>query len=271
MARYKFYLMNALALALAAMALACGGGTPQPSTEVRIVSINLNPAAVVAGTVVELTASISAPGQSLAELTKNWSVTAGSITTTPPEFGLLIRATAQGANSAVSTTRNSVYWTVPAEAGPATVTLSAGEDTESKTVNVGDSPLTLSVSTTGEGNKLCTVRANDVSDLYFAGFRVNYSGGWNPVTADRGDFLGAEADTLFLGLTNQSGFVPVAVSRRGDAAGVDGSGVLATVEFAPVSQASSANAIDYGGPQRPFELSGAMLVTSAGSEIETQF
>jgi hypothetical protein len=271
MARYRKFLANAMLMALAALLLlSCksGGGG---GGDVRIVSINLNPEIAVAGTVVELTASISAPGQSIGDLTKNWSVSAGFVTTTAPEFGLLVRETAQGGGSAVSTTRSSVYWTVPATAGQATITLAVGGDSESRTVSVGDSPLTLSVSTTGDGNKLCTIRANEVNDLFFAAFRVNYSGGWNPVTATRGDFLGGDSDTLFLGLTNQAGFVPVAVSRTGSAAGADGSGVLATVEFAPASTTSAANSIDYGEPDRPFELEGALLVTSAGPEIKTPF
>jgi len=44
---------------------------------------------------------------------------------------------------------------------------------------------------------------------------------------------------LFLGLTNQSGFVPIGITRKGDVPGVSGSGVIAEVVFTPRSAAAS--------------------------------
>ena len=95
-----------------------------------------------------------------------------------------------------------------------------------------------------------------MTDLYQAAFRINYSSAWRVDSVEQGDFLGPEAETLFIGLTNQSGFVPVSITRLGNAAGVDGDGVLATIVFEPTGTASASSV--------PFDLAAPMLITGGG-------
>jgi len=125
---YRRYVMSfrrglllVLVAVLAALVLSCGKGK-QPS-EISVVSINTNPATVSTGAVVELTASISAPGRSVSELTKHWSVTAGTLLATPPDFSLLLRGTAKATSeSSLDTLASKVYWVTPS-AGTTTVTV----------------------------------------------------------------------------------------------------------------------------------------------------
>lgn len=245
-----------------ALSAGCGGGGGgNPAT---IVSINLNPSVAIAGGVMELTASISAPGRSVSNMIKNWTVSAGTLSASAPQFNLQIRQTAQDIGSSVSTTSNSVYWTAPVNPGTASITLQIDGDSETITTNVATSPITFNVTSGENGTKTVTVRANNVSDLYYAAFRISHSSNWIPASADQGDFLGSVEQTLFIGLTNQTGFVPVAISKRGDAAGEDGSGTLATITFnsaqAPPAEGSSASSI-------PFGIEGVVLENSAGKPI----
>ena len=109
-------------------------------------------------------------------------------------------------------------------AGNATISLTVDSASKSRDVTFGASPVTLSVSDGDNGAKICTVQVNDVDDLYQAAFRINFSSAWEPVLAEAGPFLGGEDDILFFDMTNQTGFVPVAVTRKGNVTGVDGSG-----------------------------------------------
>lgn len=247
-----------LALALAG----CGGGGDQD--EIRVTSINVNPAAVTAGSVITLTASISAPGQSVSSLVKNWTVTAGSLTAEPPDFSLLLRQTARDVSAgSLSTTSDTVYWVAPATATATTISVAVADQSKSLQVAVGNSPVTLSVS-----NGVCTVSASNITDLYQVAFRINYSSAWTPVSVVPGNFLGvphgqqangADPEVLWIGMTNRNGFVPVALTRLGNADGVDGSGTLATITFSKgASSASSREVADV-----PFELGMLVLYDSS--------
>jgi len=253
----------ALILFLLLAAASCrggGGGTK----EVQIVKINLNPAAATAGSIIELSASISAPGQSVSSLLKEWEVSAGSLSLVPPDFSLLIRGTSKTPSETTSSTTNSVvYWMVPTSPGPATITLTVGTATKNNTVQVVNSPIVLSVTDGGGGKKICTVSASNVNDLYQAAFRVNFTSAWKVNSVTQGAFLGSANETLFIGLTNQSGFVPVAITKRGDAAGADGSGVLATITFDPVETSSSVSSV----AEVPFTLDAAILRTSGNESV----
>lgn len=258
--------LGLLLAALTAVILsACGGGGG--SNAVTITSINLNPGTPAAGTVVTLSASITAPGGNAGSLTKAWNVSAGTLSLTPPDFSLVLRDTARAASAdTISTTQANVYWLVPATAGSATISLAVDSATRTREVSFGASPVTLSVSD-GENNaKICTIAVNDVEDLYQAAFRVNFSSAWEPIQATPGAFLGAESDILFFDMTNQTGFVPVAITRKGSAAGVDGDGVLATITFAPAAGSSSASR-EAADAASPFGLGRIMLRSSADAEI----
>jgi hypothetical protein len=132
------------------------------------------------------------------------------------------------------------------------------------TANVTASPVTMSVvDGTAAGTKDCIVRVTDITDLYQAAFRINFSSAWHPTAAVQGDFLGAPTETLWLGLINQNGFVPCALTKRGSAPGNDGTGILATITFAPVAGASAAR----GASEQPFSMGLVMLRTSKDSPI----
>src|SRR5512138_2484721 len=114
------------AIAAALVLLACavpsckGGGGGQPVT---IDSISLNPAAPSTSTMVQLSASITAPGRSVSALSKQWSVSAGSLSASAPDFAFILRATAkEAAATTLTTTSDTVYWIAPATAGAAMIT-----------------------------------------------------------------------------------------------------------------------------------------------------
>ena len=250
--------------ALAAVLLAsCGGGGDGDG--VTITGINLNPAAVTAGSIVALTASISAPDQSVSSLVKNWTVTAGSLTVSAPDFSLLLRETARGTSAtSVSTTGTTVYWLAPAAGGPATISVAVESASESLDVTVQSSPVTLSVTSSSGGGKICTIATNGVTDLYQAAFRINFTSAWQPASAEAGDFLGGPNDILTLAMLNQNGFVPMAVTRKGNVAGIDGSGTLATIEFTPAQATSATREV----ADVPFELAVVILRNSADEPID---
>ena len=259
---YKRWMVLAALLLFALLSFGCGGGGG--SDEVTITSINTNPSTVTAGSVIALTASISAPGQSIASLVKNWTVSTGSLTSDPPEFSLLLRETAkEGSATSLSTTSNTVYWVAPAEMETATITLAIDGQTKTLTVAIGESPITLSVT-----NGVCTVATNNITDLYQAAFRINYTSAWTPSSIEAGDFLGEtegdDREAIYIGMTNQDGFVPFAISRLGDADGVDGSGTLATVTFSKTSSTASTREV----ADVPFEFGMVLLYDSSLNEID---
>lgn len=264
-------LLTVVAAMLSMASVACDGGTPP--AQVSIVSINMNPAAATAGAVVQLSASISAPGQSVSSLTKHWAVTAGELRETPPDFSMLLKGTAKAASeSTLDTTAATVYWVTPAS-GTTTITLSVSEASKSRTVSVAASPVTLSVANGAGNSKTVTVMANSVTDLYQAAFRINYTSAWTPSGINPGDFLGSASNILWLGQEDPTGwltkvkslgFVPCAITRKGNVAGVDGSGILATITFTPTSGTSSTRELS----DVPFDLSLVMLRTSQDQPME---
>jgi hypothetical protein len=259
---FLLIVLSALALGLSA----CHGGSGTPADQLKIVSINLNPATANAGSVVQLTATYSGVSGGTSSLVKNWTVSNGTISTTKPDFSLILRGTAKVASaSSASTTASTVYWITPLTATSATVKLEVSGQSKTITANVTASPITMSV-TDGEtaGTKVCTVKATNITDLYQAAFRINYSSAWHPTSAVQGDFLGTPAQTLFLGLTNQNGFVPCALTKRGSVPGNDGTGTLATITFAPVAGASAV----HGASDQPFGLGLVMLRTSKDGAID---
>jgi len=245
-----------VAAALCAALMACGGGGNGTTEEVRIVSISLNPTTVSANAVVTLSASISAPGQSTADLVKNWTASAGTLTIAAPDFSQIIREPSRVASSSsVSTTATQVYWRAPDTAVSATITLEVEQDSKSRAVQVTESPILLSVSSGSNNTKVCSVSANNVSDLRQAAFRIKFSSAWVPQSAEAGDFLGTSEEILFLGLPNQTGFVPCAITKRGNVTGETGSGTLATVTFESASSTSAAREV----ADLPFALADVVL------------
>lgn len=256
-------LLATTAAALAAALLAsCGGGGGGGT--ITVTAVNLNPASPSAGSVVALSASATGTGASAA--VKDWTVSTGTLQLTPPDFSLLLRETALGRTASaasLSTSQATVYWVTPGAGGSATITCAIGQSSKSRTVTLGSSPVTLSVTDAAGGKKTCTVAANNVTDLYQAAFRINFTSAWQPESATRGSFLGSAADTLFIGLTSQSGFVPVAITKKGEVAGADGSGTLATITFAPKAASGARQALDL-----PFELGLVILRNSQDEPIE---
>jgi hypothetical protein len=227
--------MVLLAAALAVAGASCKGGD-SPSTVV-INSIVLNPGTVAAGAVVELSAN--ATGASASDI-KTWTVTSGQLSASQPDFSFVLRGTAKAASaSSISTPNSKVYWITPVAAGSATVSVSIGSATKSQNVTIGASLVTMELSDAANGKKVATVRVNGVTDLYQAAFRINFTSAWQPESVQQGDFLGNASDTLFIGLTNQTGFVPVSITRKGNVGGIDGSGTLARVTFAPRTTSSA--------------------------------
>jgi len=236
------------------IAASCGGGgggkpTPPPPQNLTITAINLSPAEVSTGTVVELSATYN-DANLAASYDKTWDVSAGALSLEQPDFGLVLRETAgfKTASVSLTTKASKVYWFTPAEAGTCTVKLTVGSASKSRSVGVTSSPLSIEV-LPGEGDStIVRVSAKNVSGLYQAAFRITFdSARYRPVSVEAGDFLGGEDDILFLGLTNQNGFVPVGITRKGDAPGVSGSGTLAEVVFAPRSASRAPSGLALAG------------------------
>jgi hypothetical protein len=254
-------ILTAGAAALALLLAACHGGGGGNQNVVTINSITLNPAQASVGSVNQLSANISGAD---AGAIKTWSVTAGDLSLAQPDFAFVLRSAAKAASaSSVSTANAQVYWIAPATPGSVTITLTVGSASKSQTVSVGTSLVSMDVTDIAGGKKLATVKVNGVTDLYQAAFRVQYSSAWKPESAAAGPFLGAGSDILFMGLTNQNGFVPVSITRKGDVGGVDGSGTLATVTFAPNSGASSVR----GASSAPFDVAMVVLRDSHDQAI----
>jgi hypothetical protein len=252
--------MSRILVVLLAFALAScfggGGGSPQVN------AINIDPGTPAAGSLVQVTGDVT--GNGAASATKSWSVTAGSLSVEPPDFGLILRGTAKAGSAAnLTTTAEQVYWLAPTSGGSATLTLSVGGSSKTRTVTLGSSPVGISVADSG-ANKQVTVHVSNVSDLYQAAFRVTYSSAWKPVSVSQGAFLGAPADTVFFEMHNRNGFVPVAISRKGNAGGADGSGTLAVLTFEPSGGTSSAR----GASQIPFNLDFVVLRDSNDAPID---
>jgi hypothetical protein len=259
-------------LALIALIASCnggGGGHPYPSgtlpTSYAIQALNISPSTVTTGTVVEVTATYTNAAY-FADKIKTWEVTGGTISETAPDFDLVLRGTAgiKGASATLATASSKVYWFTPTSPGEYKIKLTIGKPTFSRKVAVTSAPVYLEVAS-GTGNTT-TVRimARDVSDLYQGAFRVIFnSERFQPSSVTAGSFLGGASDILFLGLTNQSGFVPIGITRKGNVPGVDGDGVIAEVVFTNRSTSHSPSSIAIAG----FELGVYLIRDSSGARI----
>ena len=260
----KRFFLTAITGILLLFALASCGGGGGSSSQVSVTAINTGGGSISAGSVVPLSATIS--GGNGQVMLKNWTVSAGSLMLNPPDFSLTLRATAKSTSeTSVSTTGPTVYWVVPATAGTAQISVTVEGASRTLDVTYGASPVTLAVNSGSNGQRIVTVSASNISDLFGAAFRVNYSDGYTPVSVEAGDFLGPANEILFLGLANQADFVPVAITRKNGASGKDGSGVLATITFQPAASASSAK----GASQADgFDLSSLFFIDSTYARIQ---
>ena len=226
-----------------------------------VTAINTGGGTISAGSVVPLTATLS--GGNGQVMLKNWSVTAGSLMINPPDFSLTLRETAKSTSeTSVSTTASTVYWMVPASAGSADVTVNVEGASRTLKVNFGASPVTMAVNSGSNGQRIVTVSASDINDLFGAAFRVNYGDSYSPVSVEAGDFLGSAGEILFLGLDNQADFVPVAITKKQGASGASGSGVLATITFEPTSGTSRSSS-----QAESFELGSLFFIDSKYARI----
>jgi len=262
-------LLLALSLFGAALLLhSCGGGggkRPEPQPTLSILSINLSPQAPSAGTVVELSATFNNPSLAAGK-TRVWEVSGGTIGETPPDFTLVLRQTAgvKKTSAVVSTTRDVVYWLAPTEPGKYRVTLTVGGATKSREVSISVTPIALSILQDDGTHIVVSVKAVSVTNLYQAAFRVNFdSAKYTPTSVVPGNFLGSSQEILFLGLTNQSGFVPVGITRKGNAPGVSGSGELARISFSRKTTSRSSSALGLAG----FSIAFYVLVDADRSVI----
>ncbi|OGQ59791.1 MAG: hypothetical protein A3J24_13130 [Deltaproteobacteria bacterium RIFCSPLOWO2_02_FULL_53_8] len=241
--------MNKIALAFAVVALSLfascnggggdgGGGNPGAGI-VTINDIIVNPGAPGATALVEVTLDAVATVTPVGDRMKTYTVTGGTLYEDQPDFSLVLRKSAEDGPSTVSTKLGRVFWITPATPGEVTLSVAVGGANKTKTIVIGNSVATMSVTTLPSGNKVVTVNVNNVSDLFQAAFRVNYqTSKYTVVKVEKGDFLGASP--LFIGLPNKiTGVVPVSLTRKRGEGGVDGSGALARIEFA-VKAASEA-------------------------------
>jgi len=237
---------------------ACGGGggkspivkpidTPTSST---IQSLNFSPANVTTGTVVEVSATYT-NASAFESAAKLW---------------LVLRETAgiKATSATLTTTASKVYWLTPTRPGSYNVSLRIGNAYLVQTVEVTTAPIGLEV-LPGEGNSVVVrVVAQDVTNLYQAAFRVVFNASiYAPTEVTPGTLLGGSDDILFIGLTNQNGFVPIAITRKGSAGGVSGSGVLAEIVFTPKAASRVAASISISG----FELLRYVLRDSSGQQF----
>jgi hypothetical protein len=252
---------------------ACGGGggkspivkpidTPTSST---IQSLNFSPANVTTGTVVEVSATYT-NASAFESAAKLWLVGGGTISEQPPDFDLVLRETAgiKATSATLTTTASKVYWLTPTRPGSYNVSLRIGNAYLVQTVEVTTAPIGLEV-LPGEGNSVVVrVVAQDVTNLYQAAFRVVFNASiYAPTEVTPGTLLGGSDDILFIGLTNQNGFVPIAITRKGSAGGVSGSGVLAEIVFTPKAASRVAASISISG----FELLRYVLRDSSGQQF----
>ena len=254
---------------VAIIVASCGGGggpkpppAPPPTQNLTISSLNVSPANISTGTVIELSATYN-NATLAASMNKTWEVSAGALSLEQPDFSLVLRETAgiKSAAAALTTKASKVYWFTPSEGGNYTIKLTVGTVSRTKTVSVTSSPLALEV-LPGEGDTtLVRVNARNVSGLYQVAFRVTFdSSRYRPTSVSAGSFLGSGDDILFLGLTDQNGFVPVGITRKGDTPGVSGSGALAQIVFAPKGASRAPSSLSLAG----FDLSFYLLRDNSG-------
>lgn len=226
--------------AVAALTISCNGGGgrhvfPPGSlpTSAAIQSLNISPSSVTTGTVVEITATYTNAAY-FADLTKTWEATGGTLSESAPDFDMVLRGTAgiKSSSATLATTSSRVFWFTPSTPGSYTLKLTAGKATLPRVVAVTSSPIYLEVAPGTSNTTTVRIMGRDVNDLYQGAFRIIYNADrFTATEAKAGSMLGAPADVLFLGLTNQTGFVPIGITRKGEVQGVNGSGVIAEVTF----------------------------------------
>lgn len=230
----------AVLAAAAALTISCNGGggghVYPPGTlpqSAAIQSLNISPSSVTTGTVVEITATYTNAAY-FEDQTKLWEATGGTMTESAPDFDMVLRGTAgiKSASATLSTVSSRVFWFTPSTPGSYTLKLKIGTASLSRTVAVTSSPIYLEVAPGASNTTIVRIMGRDVNDLYQGAFRIIFNADrFTPTEAKAGSLLGAPADILFLGLTNQNGFVPIGITRKGEVQGVNGSGVIAEVTF----------------------------------------
>jgi hypothetical protein len=263
----------AVIAAVAALTISCNGGGGgghifPPGTlphSAAIQSINISPSSVTTGTAVELTATYT-DSSYFADKTKVWDTAGGSLTETAPDFDLVLRGTAgiKSASATLSTTSSRVFWFTPTSPGSYTIKLTIGKATFSRSVAVTSAPIYLEVTPGANNTTTVRIMARDVTDLYQGAFRVIFNPNRFQATEARaGSFLGGANDILFLGLTNQAGFVPIGITRKGNVAGISGDGVIAEVVFSDRTASHAPSSIAIAG----FELGTYLMLDSKGATI----
>ena len=230
----------AVLAAAAAFTISCNGGggghvfpTGTLPTSAAIQSLNISPSSVTTGTVVEVTATYTNAAY-FEDQSKAWDATGGTLTESAPDFDIVLRGTAgiKSANATLSTVSSRVFWFTPSTPGNYTLKLTIGKATLSRVVAVTSSPIYLEVAPGASNTTIVRIMGRDVNDLYQGAFRIIFNADrFTATEAKAGSLLGAPADILFLGLTNQNGFVPIGITRKGAVQGVSGSGVIAEVTF----------------------------------------
>ncbi len=264
------------AMAMFALLTACGGGggnksdkkiyPPGTLPESRAIqSIDISPSSVSTGTVVELSATYTNPG-TFKDSSKLWQVEAGTLSEGAPDFDIILREVAglKGASASLSTTAEQVYWFTPAAPGSYKVSLKIDNASLERTVDVTSSPVYLEVVPGEEDTLIVRILGRDVSDLYQGAFRVLFNPSlYKPLSVQPGDLLGGPDDVLFLGLTNQNGFVPIGITRKGEVPGVNGSGLIAEAVFGRRTASHAPRALAIAG----FELGLHIIRDSSGEPI----
>lgn len=185
--------------------------------------------------VVEL--SLSTLGTTPDLSTAYWMTDGGSFVANPPDAWHLVRATAATTDTY---TGAKAYLKFPSNATSVKVTVLLGEALKSASFTVVNSVVTLTSSSDGFGNTLITAKANEVTNLYQIAFRVYYDTSRFKMTGiKQGSFLGSSSNTLFLGHEFKSGQIACSITKRGEVAGVNGSGTLATITLTPIKSGSS--------------------------------
>jgi len=263
------------ALILAALLAACGGGggkkdnqsyPPGTLPESRAIqSINLSPSSVTTGTVVELSATYTNPG-TFENSTKFWKVSGGTLSEGAPDFDMILREVADvsGTSSSLSTSASRIYWFTPTTPGSYKISLKADNASLDRIVDVTSAPVYLEVVPAEDDMMIVRILGREVSDLYQGAFRILFNPSlYEPLAVQPGDLLGGPDDVLFLGLTNQVGFVPIGITRKGDVPGVNGNGVIAEALFGKREVSHAPRALAIAG----FELGLHIIRDSSGEPI----
>jgi len=263
-------------LTVTVLLAACGGGggkkdnnqvyPPGTLPESRAIqSINLSPSNVTTGTVAEISATYTNPG-TFENSTKLWNVNGGTLSEGAPDFDLILREVAgtPGTSSSLSTAAERVYWFTPTTPGSYKVTLKVDNASLDRIVDVTSAPVYLEVVPADDDAMIVRSLGREFSDLYQGAFRILYNPSlYEPLAVQPGDLLGGEDDVLFLGLTNQVGFVPIGITRKGEVPGVNGNGVIAEALFGKRTASHAPRALAIAG----FELGLHIIRDSSGEPI----